>query len=111
MLIEKIENNLKELLKNIKKENFIFSFLEAYDLPKATISRLQKGDYNLSKNSNELIWKKKIAFIPIDKDKQDSHVTIDELFKSELPIKYDLRFLIVTNFEEFLAIDLKSKQS
>lgn len=111
MLIEKIENSLKKLLKNIKKETFIFDFLEAYDLPKATISRLQKGDYNLSKNCNELIWKKKIAFTSIDKDKQDPHITIDELSKGELPTKYDLRFLIVTNFEEFLAIDLKSKQS
>ena len=111
MLIEKIENSLKKLLKNIKKETFIFDFLEAYDLPKATISRLQKGDYNLSKNCNELIWKKKIAFTSIAKDKQDPHITIDELSKGELPTKYDLRFLIVTNFEEFLAIDLKSKQS
>jgi hypothetical protein len=111
MLIEKIENSLKKLLTNIKKETFIFDFLEAYDLPKATISRLQKGDYNLSKNCNELIWKKKIAFTSIDKDKQDPHITIDELSKGELPTKYDLRFLIVTNFEEFLAIDLKSKQS
>ena len=60
MLIEKIEDNLKEILKKIKKENFIYDFLVAYDLPKATISRLQKGDYNLSKNSNELVWKKKL---------------------------------------------------
>jgi hypothetical protein len=111
MLIEKIENNLIKLLKNIKKEKFIFDFLEAYDLPKATISRLQKGDYNLSKNLNELIWKNKIAFIPIEKDKQDIHQIIDELSKSELPTKHKLRFLIVTNFEEFLSMDLKSKKS
>jgi hypothetical protein len=67
MLIEKIENSLKKLLKNIKKETFIFDFLEAYDLPKATISRLQKGDYNLSKNCNELIWKKKLLSLQLMK--------------------------------------------
>ena len=111
MLIEKIETSLKTLLKKTKKETFIFDFLEAYELPKATISRLQKGDYNLSKNLNELIWKNKIAFIPIEKDKQDIHEIIDELSKSELPTKHKLRFLIVTNFEEFLSMDLKSKKS
>ena len=62
MLLERIENNLKIIEKNINKENFIYAFLEAYEQPKATINRLKKGDYNLSKNNNELIWKKKIFY-------------------------------------------------
>ena len=33
MNLEKIENNLKKLVSNLDKENFIYDFLLAYGLP------------------------------------------------------------------------------
>ena len=60
MFIEKVEERLKKIVQNIDKKNFIYDFLEAYEQPKSTIKRLKQGDYNLSKKSNEVIWKKKI---------------------------------------------------
>jgi len=62
MLIEKVENNLNKIIANLKKDTFIYDLLIAYQLPKAAISRLKKGDYNLSNISNEIIWKKKLLF-------------------------------------------------
>jgi len=49
MNITQIEKNLSRLIKNFNKESFIYDLLLAYDLPKATISRLQNGTANLSK--------------------------------------------------------------
>ena len=63
-----IESKLKLLVSKIDKENFIYSFLEAYNLPKASITRLQKGSLNLSKVTGEVSWKKKLFFKAVTLD-------------------------------------------
>lgn len=108
--IEKIENNLKKLSENIDQINFIYDFLLAYDQPKATINRLKKGDYNLSKKDNQTIWKKKILYEAIF-DNKDVHDRIDELSKNNIIEKNNIRFVIVTDFKIFLAIDKKTNQT
>ena len=110
MSLNKIEDNLKNLTSKVDSENFIYDFLLAYDQPKSTINRLKKGDYNKSKNDNELIWNKKIYFYQTS-DNEDVHYIIDELAKKKNINKYNIRFLIVTNYKEFLSLDLKTKDT
>lgn len=104
MLLERIEKNLIKIQENLNKDNFIYDFLEAYEQPKSSIKRLKDGDYNLSKKPNEVIWKKKIYFYSINEN-QDVHDTIDTISKSELIEKNKIRFIIVTDFKEFLSVD------
>ena len=111
MLIEKITENFQNLTKNINEKEFIFNFIEALDFPKTTISRLKKGNYNISKKENELVWRKKIYFINCKNLKGDIHVITDDLQKSEYVKKNNFRFLIVTNFNTFLSVDTKTKQT
>ena len=102
-----IQQDLIKLLKedSLDKE-FIFKFLIIYGTPKTTIARLKSGDYNLSKNKdNEIIWKRKIHFIKTENE--DPHIVIDRLQKSEFTKKNEIRFLIVTDFKIFLAVDVK----
>ena len=98
MLLERIETSLKKIQENINKDTFIFDFLEAYEQPKASIKRLKEGDYNLSKEPNEIIWKKKIHFYSVNAD-QDIHEVIDTISKSEFIEKNKIRFIIVTDFK------------
>ena len=100
MNITQIENNLNLLIENIDKESFIYNLLESYYLPKASISRLQKGSLNLSKVPGEVSWKKKVFFK--EELKNDLHLTISAL-KDEL--KQNQRFVIVTDYKTLLAID------
>jgi len=51
--------------------------LLAYEQPKSSITRLKKGDYNLSKKQNEILWKKKLCF-RVETEK-DLHGLIDSL--------------------------------
>ena len=83
MQIEKITENFKNLVKEIDEKKFIFNFIECFDFPKSTIARLKKGNYNISKKDNELIWKRKIHFINSRKLNKDTHVLIDNLQKIE----------------------------
>ena len=100
MNITQIENNLKLLIENIDKEIFIYSLLESYYLPKASISRLQKGSLNLSKVPGEVSWKKKLFFK--QELSKDLHLVISAL---STEIKHNERFVIVTDYVTLLAID------
>ena len=104
MNVAQIENNLKLLVYTLDKEKFIYNLLESYYLPKASISRLQKGSLNLSKVQGEVSWKKKLFFK--EELKNDLHLTISSL-KDEL--KHNQRFVIVTDYKTLLAIDTLTK--
>jgi type I restriction-modification system DNA methylase subunit len=104
MNVTQIENNLKLLVASVDTDNFIYNLLEAYFLPKASISRLQKGSLNLSKVPGEVSWKKKLFFK--EELKNDLHLTISSL-KDEL--KHNQRFVIVTDYKTLLAIDTLTK--
>jgi hypothetical protein len=103
MNIAQIEINLQNLIKTLSKDTFIYELLLAYCLPKASITRLQKGNLNLSKVDGEISWKKKLFFQ--EEYKEDLHLTISELIKS---IKHQQRFVIVTDYNLFLAADTKT---
>jgi hypothetical protein len=103
MNIAQIEKNLQKLMKAFNKESFIYELLLAYGSPKASITRLQKGNLNLSKNDGEIIWKKKLFFK--EEYKEDLHITVSEIAKK---IKHNERFVIVTDYKLLLAIDTKT---
>ena len=106
MNIAQIESNLQNILANYTNETFIYELLLAYGLPKASITRLQKGNLNLSNIEGEISWKKKLFFKPVFN--QDLHQAISEI-KSTL--KQEQRFVIVTDFKILLAVDTKTADS
>ena len=107
MNIDIIEDNLKKIILKLDKNKFIYDFLLAFGLPKSSINRLKKGDYNQSKNSNEIIWSKKIYFRNV-LENEDVHDVIDEILKSSKIEKYKIRFVIVTDYKTFLSRDVKT---
>ena len=83
-----IKANIESIVSNLSKDDFIYDFLLAYGLPKASISRLKNGNLNISKNQEEILWKKKLLFKVVDKN--DLHGVIDNLktthhLQSKLP--------------------------
>jgi hypothetical protein len=103
MNIAQIEQNLQNLITKYDKETFIFEFMLAYGLPKASITRLQKGNLNLSDEEGVVSWKKKVLFKPVFKE--DLHVAITN---SKDQVKQQQRFIIVTDFKTLLAVDTKT---
>lgn len=104
MNIAQIESNIQKLINSFTQETFIYDLLLAYGLPKASITRLQKGNLNLSKVDGEVSWKKKVFFKEVFE--QDLHVTISKLASE---IKHEERFVIATDYKTFLAIDTKTQ--
>jgi hypothetical protein len=45
-----IQNNIRVVCDDFSKEEFVYHFLLAYGISKTSVTRLKKGDFNLSKN-------------------------------------------------------------
>tara|TARA_B100000242_G_scaffold176893_1_gene126870 strand:- start:3515 stop:6163 length:2649 start_codon:yes stop_codon:yes gene_type:complete len=104
--IEVIEKNVKKVVSENRDINFIYNFLSCYDIAKASIKRL-KNSLNLSSDKNEVFWKNKL-FFRVEKN-NDLHVAIDNIENKLSKSKYKPRFIIVTDFNNFLASDLINK--
>lgn len=125
MSIAKIEEAVQDVFKEFSPDTFIYHLLAAYGKPKASITRLQKGNLNLSKTPGEIIWKKNLLFRAVESKHPganphpgivreappkglDLHIITDQLRKSDHVAKHGLRFVVVTDYETLLAVDTKT---
>jgi hypothetical protein len=99
-----IKHNVQNLIDNFSKDEFVFDLLVAYGISKTSVTRLKKGDYNLSKVDGEILYKKKIFFKVEVTDKLLS--SIDTITKEERILKHKPRFAIVTDYKQIVAKDL-----
>ena len=100
-----IKHNVQNLIDNFSKEEFVFDLLVAYGISKTSVTRLKKGDYNLSKVDGEILYKKKIFFKVEATDKLLS--SIEDVSKEERILKHQPRFAILTDHKQVVAKDLK----
>ncbi len=102
---KEIESNVKQIFENFSKEEFIYNLLVAYGTSKTSVTRLKKGDFNLSKLDGEILYKKKV-FFKVGSANQLLN-SIETLSKEDRILKHSPRFAIVTDFETLVAKDLK----
>lgn len=105
MKSSEIKHNVQNLIDNFSKDEFVFDLLVAYGISKTSVTRLKKGDYNLSKVDGELLYKKKIFFKVEASDKLLS--SIEDVSKEERIVKHQPRFAILTDYKQLVAKDLK----
>tara|TARA_R110001606_G_scaffold209615_1_gene356867 strand:+ start:5700 stop:8387 length:2688 start_codon:yes stop_codon:yes gene_type:complete len=106
MNASQIEKNVIALVENFNKEEFIFDLLQAYGISKTSITRLKKGDFNLSKIEGEVLYKSKMLFKEVISGSLLN--TIDELTKDTASLKHNPRFVIVTDYKTLLAKDIRT---
>lgn len=110
MGIEQIEQAVAALCqKKHEGIDFLWEVLAAYETPHASLTRLKKGDYNLSKVDGEVLWKKKVAFR--HETERDLHESISELAKNPNVGRHSIRFVVVTDLQGLLAQDTKTGDS
>ncbi len=104
MTSNEIHINVAQVIDNFSKDEFVFDLLVAYGISKTSVTRLKKGDYNLSKVDGEILYKKKIFFKVEATDKLLS--SIDAITKEERILKHKPRFAILTDHKQVVAKDL-----
>ncbi|MEQ5792242.1 class I SAM-dependent DNA methyltransferase [Muricauda sp. NFXS6] len=106
MTASQIEKNVQTVVSNFNKESFVYDLLTAYGISKTSITRLKKGDFNLSKVEGEVLYKSKMLFKEVESGTLLN--TIDELTKDVDSLKHNPRFVIVTDYKTFLAKDIRT---
>jgi len=110
MNIAGIESSLRDLVEiSFDADSFIYRFLEIYDAPKSTITKLRQGTSGYSLLNGDLLWKKKLFFRIAPKGQ--TAATVDALAADPLTKKHAPRFLIATDGEEVYAQDIKADQT
>jgi hypothetical protein len=106
----RIIESLEQACSNLNRDEFIFSFLDAYGFPKSTITRLRKGgDSRNVAEGDDIALKKKLYFRAVPEG-TDLDAVAESLKASELVARNDIRFVIVTDFKNLVAFDLKADE-
>ena len=105
----KILLDFEKILDPIDKKEFIFGFLAALGYSKTTITRLKSNDgRNIAAypSEGEVAFKKGIYFKPVDYG-QNIHEVVEFLKNTPIVASNSIRFAIVTDWVDFVAVDLK----
>jgi type I restriction-modification system DNA methylase subunit len=109
--IAEIENKIEDIVAKYRETgasgDFIYDFILAYDLPKASVKRLQNGSLNLSKNQGEICWKGKLLYKELFKDELNVSLALN----TANSIKHKERFVILTDGNKLLCVDTKTKET
>lgn len=100
-----IQHNIQQLIDNFSKDEFIYELLLAYGISKTSVTRLKKGDFNLSKEEGEVLYKKKIFFKEAASDQLLS--SIDTISSDDRIARHSPRFALLTDYKHLVAKDLK----
>lgn len=111
MNITQIEEVVKKLASDIvanqvNKDEFIYQLMAAYGHRKTTIGRIKSGERNLAKVDGEVRAKRHIYF----KQSQSNCVLsdIDNMKKEPTVARDKIRFVIATDFNQFVALDTRT---
>ena len=106
----KISDDLKTLVTEAEKSEFIFGFMAAYGLPKATITHIkQGGNRNLAKEAGHVGINSKFYFQPVDEG-ADIELLFEQRIAECASTKHKYRFVILTDFVRFLAWDVLTEE-
>ena len=119
MNIAQIEGNIQELSQRlasggIESHDFIYELLLSYGHRKQSVTRLRSGERNMASRSNnpnhdEVIWKRHLYYKHIEGIAL--YEEIDRIRKEKLVATNKIRFVIVTNFDQLLAVDTKTSDT
>ncbi|MGL6481570.1 type IIL restriction-modification enzyme MmeI, partial [Aeromonas caviae] len=106
----KISDDLKALVSAPDQSEFIFGFMAAYGLPKATITHIrQGGSRNLAKEAGHVGINSKFYFQPVDEG-ADIELLFEQRIAECASTKHKYRFVILTDFVRFLAWDVLTEE-
>lgn len=109
MNIAELEIKIKHLVDaGFDANNFIFDFIEIYDAPRATLTKLRQGASNHAKEGGDLLWKNKL-FFRICSEGQAADA-VDAMAADPLTAKHKPRILLATDGAEVYARDTKVDQ-
>lgn len=92
------------------KDEFIYGLLDAYGFAKSTITQIRNGGArNVAKVAGDVALKGQLYFRTVSTD-ENFHEAAESLKNNDVIKTQKIRFVIVTNFIELVAYDLKADE-
>ena len=88
---------------------FIFDLLTAYGKPQGNVTRLRKGSLNVAADPSSEVAQKNVVYFR--ETAGDPLAEIEDLRTAPSTVRYSPRFVIVTNYDELLAVDTKTNEN
>lgn len=88
---------------------FIFDLLLAYGKPQGNVTRLRNGSLSVADDKTTEVAQKNVVYFK--ETTGDPLAVIDELKTSPTVVRYRTRFVIVTDYNELLAVDTKTDEN
>lgn len=88
---------------------FIFELLLAYGKPKGNITRLRSGPLNVADDPEREVAQKNVVYFR--ETSGEPLADVEELRTSPLVVRYSPRFVIVTDYNELVAVDMKTGEN
>lgn len=89
--------------------DLIFDLLAAYGRAQGNITRLRNGSLNVAEDPATEVAQKNVVYFK--ETTKDPLTVIEELRTSPTVVRYNTRFVIVTDFAELVAIDTKTNET
>ncbi|MFK4359135.1 DNA methyltransferase [Rhodococcus sp. 27YEA6] len=89
--------------------DFIFDLLLAYGKPKGNVTRLSNGSLNVASDPDHEVAQKNVVYFR--ETDREPLADIEELRTSPSVIRYNPRFVIVTDYDELVAVDMKTGEN
>ncbi len=107
----KIIDDLEKAVLELNKDEFFYDFLQAYGIPKATITSLKKNTNgrNIGFEHGDIGFKNKIYFRSCEKG-ANLQQELEKLKTLDTVVKGKARLLVVTDFEEIVGYDLTANE-
>ncbi|MDE2133317.1 MAG: class I SAM-dependent DNA methyltransferase [Alphaproteobacteria bacterium] len=110
MNIAEIESELQALADApFDPATFVFRFLEIYDAPKSTLTKLKQGTANHASEPGDLLWKNNLFFRVAPSGKTAE--TVDAMLIDPLVKRHKPRFIMAVDGNEVYVRDLKVDQT
>ncbi|MBJ7321688.1 MAG: class I SAM-dependent DNA methyltransferase [Rhodococcus sp.] len=88
---------------------FIFDLLLAYGKPKSNVTLLRNGSRNVATDPDREVAQKNVVYFR--ETNREPLADIEELRTSPVVTRYNTRFVIVTNYDELVAVDMKTAEN
>jgi len=88
---------------------FIFDLLLAYGKPQGNVTRLRNGSLSVADNKATEVAQKNVVYFK--ETTEDPLAVIDDLRTSPTVVRYRTRFVIVTDYTDLLAVDIKTGEN
>lgn len=90
-------------------QEFLFDLLLAYGKPKGNVTRLRNGSLNVAADPEREVAQKNVVYFR--EAFGDPLAEIEELRTAAYVVRFNPRFIIVTDFAELLALDTKTGEN